>query len=144
MRGEVTLAADRATVWIKLNDPAVLKACLRGLHAMERTGDTTFAAALSMRIGPVSALFRGRIELTDIDALNGYRINGEGRGGIAGFARGGADVRLTDVPAGTLLRYDVRATVGGTIGQMGSRLIDAAAKRAADRFFASFAAEVLR
>ncbi len=142
MRGAVTLPADRHTVWVKLNDPAVLKSCLNGLHAMERTGDTTFAATVKLTLGPLSATLKGRIELTAVDAPHVFRIDGEGRGGLAGFARGGADVRLDEVPAGTLLRYDVQATVGGRIGQMGARLIDGVAQRTAARFFASFAAEV--
>ena len=141
MRGEVTLPADRLTVWTKLNDPDVLKSCIGGLDTMERTGHSTFAASVKMKIGPVSASFKGSIELTNIDAPNGYRISGAGEGGIAGFAKGAADVTLTDVPGGTLLRYDVEANVGGKIAQMGSRLIDGVAKKTADQFFARFAAE---
>ena len=140
MKGEVTLPADRATVWTKLNDPAVLKGCIGGVQALERTGDTTFTAAVKMKIGPVSATFKGRIELTNIVPLQGYRISGEGEGGIAGFAKGGADVKLSDAPEGTLLCYDVQANVGGKLAQMGSRLIDGVAKKTADQFFASFAA----
>ncbi|MGI3901009.1 MAG: CoxG family protein [Janthinobacterium lividum] len=141
MKGEVTLPADRATVWAKLNDPDVLKACINGVQSMERTGDNTFTASVKMKIGPVSATFKGQVELTNIDPPNGYRISGAGEGGIAGFAKGGADVTLTEVPEGTLLRYDVQANVGGKIAQMGARLIDGVAKKTADQFFASFAAE---
>ena len=94
-----------------------------------------------MKIGPVSATFKGTVDLSNIDPPNGYRISGAGEGGIAGFAKGGADVALSDVPEGTLLTYDVQANVGGKIAQMGARLIDGVAKKTADQFFASFAAE---
>ncbi len=144
MKGEVTLPADRATVWTKLNDPDVLKSCINGVQSLDRLSATTFAAAVKMRIGPVSATFKGLVELTNIDPQNGYRISGEGKGGIAGFAKGGADVALTDVPDGTLLSYDVQANVGGKIAQIGARLIDGVARKTADRFFASFAAECVK
>lgn len=141
MKGEVVLPASRDVVWAKLNDPEILKACIPAVHTLDRTSDTTFSAAAKMKIGPVSATFKGRVELTNIDPPNGYRISGEGEGGIAGFAKGGADVTLTDVPEGTRLSYDVQASVGGKIAQMGSRLIAGVAKKTADRFFISFAAE---
>ena len=144
MKGEVVLPADRQTVWTKLNDPEVLKACIPGVQTLEKTSDTTFSAAAKMKIGPVSATFKGRVELSNIDAPNGYRISGEGEGGIAGFAKGGADVTLTDVPEGTKLSYDVQANVGGKIAQMGARLIDGVAKKTADQFFSNFAAEVAK
>ena len=141
MTGEVTLPADRATVWAKLNDPDVLKACIPGCQSLEKTSETSFAAKAKIKLGPVSASFSGTVQLSDIDPPNGYRISGEGQGGIAGFARGGADVRLTDAPGGgTLLSYNVEANVGGKIAQMGSRLIDSVAKSMADKFFTSFAA----
>ena len=141
MTGEIMLPADRMTVWTKLNDPDVLRRCISGVQAMERTGDNTFAASIKMKIGPVSATFKGNVGLSDIDAPNSYRISGAGEGGVAGFAKGGADVRLTAAAEGTLLRYDVQATVGGKIAQMGARLIDGVAKKTADGFFARFAAE---
>lgn len=141
MTGEVTLPADRATVWAKLNDPDVLKACIPGCQSLEKTSETSFAAKAKIKLGPVSASFSGTVQLSDIDPPNGYRISGEGQGGIAGFARGGADVRLTHAPGGgTLLSYNVEANVGGKIAQMGSRLIDSVAKSMADKFFTSFAA----
>ena len=141
MTGEVTLPADRATVWAKLNDPDVLKACIPGCQSLEKTSETTFAAKAKIKLGPVSASFSGTVQLSDIDPPNGYRISGEGQGGIAGFAKGGADVRLTDAPGGgTLLSYNVEANVGGKIAQLGSRLIDSVAKSMADKFFTSFAA----
>lgn len=144
MKGEVVLPADRQTVWAKLNDPEVLKACIPGVQTLEKTSDTTFTAAAKMKIGPVSATFKGRVELSNIDPPNGYRISGEGEGGIAGFAKGGADVALSEVPDGTRLSYDVQANVGGKIAQMGARLIDGVAKKTADQFFANFAAEVVK
>lgn len=141
MTGEITLPADRMTVWAKLNDPEVLKRCIAGVQAMEQTSDNTFAASIKMKIGPVSATFKGNVELSNIDAPNSYRISGAGEGGVAGFAKGGADVTLTETDDGTLLRYDVQATVGGKIAQMGARLIDGVAKKTADGFFAKFASE---
>jgi uncharacterized protein len=140
MTGEVTLPAERPKVWELLNDPEVLKSAIPGCQSLERTGDNGFTAVVKMKIGPVSATFKGKVELTDIVPLVGYTIKGEGEGGIAGFAKGGAKVSLADAPAGTLLRYDVEATVGGKIAQLGSRLIDGVAKNMADKFFASFAA----
>ena len=144
MKGEVTLPADRETVWAKLNDPEVLKACIPGCQSLEKTSDTGFAATAKLKVGPVSATFKGRVELSDLDPPNGYTITGEGEGGIAGFAKGGATVRLTDAPdeTGTVLAYAVQANVGGKIAQLGSRLIDGVAKKTADQFFANFAAAV--
>jgi uncharacterized protein len=107
---------------------------------LETTGENGFSAVVKMRIGPVSATFKGKVELSDIIPLEGYTIKGEGEGGIAGFAKGGAKVSLADAPGGTLLRYDVEATVGGKIAQLGSRLIDGVAKNMADKFFTNFVA----
>ena len=142
MTGEVILPASRATVWAKLNDPAVLKACIPGCQSLEKTSDTSFTAKAKIKIGPVGATFGGSVQLTDMDPPNGYRISGEGQGGIAGFAKGGATVKLTDAPEGTKLSYAVEANVGGKIAQLGSRLIDGVAKNLADKFFTSFAAAV--
>jgi len=140
MTGEVSLPADRPTVWALLNDPEVLKSSIPGCESLEKTGDNGFAAVVKTKIGPVSATFKGKVELTDIVPLVGYTIKGEGEGGVAGFAKGGAKVALADAPDGTLLRYDVEANVGGKIAQLGSRLIDGVAKNMADKFFTSFAA----
>ena len=107
MTGEVTLPADRSTVWAMLNDPAVLKANIPGCQSLEKTSDTTFAAVVKVKIGPVGASFKGKVQLSDIDPPNGYTISGEGEGGIAGFANGGAKVQLVEAPAGTVLKYDV-------------------------------------
>jgi len=143
MTGSATLPADRAKVWALLNDPAVLKACIPGCQSLEKTSATSFAAVAKIKIGPVSATFKGAVQLSDLDPPNGYTISGEGEGGIAGFAKGGAKVRLSDAedaPGSTVLTYDVQANVGGKIAQLGSRLIDGVAKKMADQFFANFAA----
>jgi uncharacterized protein len=140
MTGDVTLPADRPRVWALLNDPEVLKACIPGCESLEKTGDNGFAAVIKTKIGPVSATFKGKVELSDLAPLVGYTIKGEGEGGIAGFAKGGAKVSLADAPGGTLLHYDVEAHVGGKIAQLGARLIDGVAKNMGDKFFASFAA----
>jgi carbon monoxide dehydrogenase subunit G len=140
MTGDVTLPAHRPKVWALLNDPEVLKACIPGCESLEKTGDNGFAAVVKTKIGPVSTTFRGKVELSDLAPLVGYTIKGDGEGGIAGFAKGGAKVSLADAPGGTLLHYDVEAHVGGKIAQLGARLIDGVAKNMADKFFANFAA----
>jgi uncharacterized protein len=142
MTGEVRLPANRETVWQALNNPEILKVCIPGCQSLERTGENGFAAVAKLKIGPVSATFKGNVELTDLDPPNGYKINGEGQGGIAGFAKGGATVKLSDAEGGTLLSYDVVANVGGKIAQLGARLIDGTAKKLADQFFKNFAAAV--
>jgi carbon monoxide dehydrogenase subunit G len=138
MTGEVMLPADRATVWARLNDPETLKACIPGCQELVKEGDA-FRATAKLAIGPVKATFKGKVTLSDIDAPNGYTITGEGEGGIAGFAKGGAKVHLTDADGGgTKLAYDVQANVGGKIAQLGSRLIDGVAKKMSDAFFTNF------
>ncbi len=142
MKGEVTLHADRNTVWAKLNDPEALKAAIPGCQDLEKIGDTAFRATVKLKVGPVSATFKGSVELTDIDPPNGYRIVGQGEGGIAGFAKGGARVRLHDIPDSPghcKLEYEVDAEVGGKIAQLGSRLINGVASKTADQFFTNFA-----
>jgi len=142
MTGEVPLAAKREDVWAKLNDPAVLKACIPGCEELNMLSDTEFEAVAVNKIGPVKAKFKGKVQLTDLDPPNGYKISGQGDGGIAGFAKGGATVRLTDHEGGTLLSYDVEAQIGGKLAQLGQRLINGAAKKMADDFFARFAEAV--
>jgi carbon monoxide dehydrogenase subunit G len=139
MQGEVVLPADRATVWAALNDPEVLKACIPGCQELEKVSDTTFQATAKVAVGPVKATFKGSVNLTDLDPPQGYTILGEGQGGVAGWAKGGAKVRLEDVEGGSRLVYDVDAQVGGKIAQLGGRLINGVAKRYADEFFANFA-----
>ena len=143
MTGEVDLPAPRGVVWEKLNDPDVLKACIPGCQELVKEGDTAFRATAKLAIGPVKATFKGKVTLSDVDPPNGYTITGEGEGGIAGFAKGGAKVRLSDAEGGgTKLAYDVQANVGGKIAQLGSRLIDGVAKKMSDNFFSSFAKSV--
>jgi hypothetical protein len=140
MTGDVVLPADRASVWAKLNDPTVLEACIPGCESFEVSGENEYKAVAKVKIGPISARFTGTVTLSDIDPPNGYRISGQGDGGITGFAKGGAVVRLEDAEAGhTKLVYDVDAQVGGKIAQLGSRLVAGVAKKNADDFFAAFA-----
>src|SRR6202040_780848 len=139
MNGEGELAAPREAVWAKLNDPEVLKVCIPGCEELERTEDNGFRAIAKMKVGPVSARFKGRVTLSDLDPPNGYKISGEGEGGVAGFAKGGATVALADKDGGTLLTYNVEAQIGGKLAQLGQRLINGAAKKLADEFFANFA-----
>ena len=139
MQGEVALPADRATVWAALNDPEVLKACIPGCQELTKVSDTEFQAVAKIAVGPVKATFRGGVNLTDLDPPNGYTISGEGQGGIAGWAKGGAKVRLEDAEGGTRLVYDVEAQIGGKIAQLGGRLINGVAKKYADDFFSNFA-----
>ncbi len=138
MTGERRIEAPQAAVWAALNDPAVLAASIPGCEALERDGETAFTASVTTKLGPIKARFAGRVTLTDIDAPHGYRIQGEGQGGIAGFARGGATIALAPDGEGTLLSYAAQAQVGGKIAQLGARLIDSTARKLADQFFATF------
>ena len=140
MTGQHTIPAPRQTVWEALNDPDVLKQCIPGCEEIERTGDDGFTAKVSVKVGPVKAKFGGQVTLSDIDPPNGYTISGEGKGGAAGFAKGGAKVHLEDADGGaaTVLSYEVNASVGGKLAQIGARLIDSTAKKYANDFFATF------
>ena len=142
MSGEQQLAAPRETVWAKLIDPEVLKACIPGCETLDVIGENEFQAVATNRVGPVKATFKGKVRLTDLDPPNGYKISGEGEGGVAGFAKGGATVALADKDGGTLLTYDVEAQIGGKLAQLGQRLINGSAKKLADEFFANFAKAV--
>ncbi len=144
MKGEVELPATREVVWAALNDPEVLKSCIPGCESLEKTADNTLAATARVKVGPVAASFKGKVNLLDLDPPNGYRIVGEGEGGVAGFAKGGATVKLEPAGAGTKLIYDVEAQVGGKLAQLGARLIDGVAKKMADQFFTDFAAAVAK
>ncbi len=138
MSGEYMIAVPRAVVWAALNDVEVLRAAIPGCDTINRLSDTEIEATVTAKVGPVKASFKGMVTLSDLDPPNGYTIRGEGKGGVAGFAKGGAKVRLADVPEGTRLSYDVDATVGGKLAQIGARLIDSTAKKLADEFFATF------
>lgn len=145
MSGEQHLAAPRDEVWQALNDPEVLKECIPGCESIEKVSEHEMEAVAKVKVGPVNARFKGKVALTDLDPPNGYRISGEGSGGAAGFANGGATVKLTDADdGGTLLSYDVDATVGGKLAQIGQRLVDGTARKMADQFFACFADKVGR
>jgi hypothetical protein len=143
MTGERRIPAPRETVWRALNDPEVLKASIPGCEHIERISDTELSARVAVRIGPMNARFSGRVQLSDLDPPNGYTITGEGQGGVAGFAKGGATVKLVeDGPGATLMAYEVKAQVGGKMAQLGARLIDSTARSMADQFFDRFAARV--
>ncbi|HKU95596.1 MAG TPA: carbon monoxide dehydrogenase subunit G [Vineibacter sp.] len=137
--GEYRIPATREKVWEALNDPAILQQCIPGCETLEKSGDNELKATVRMKIGPVSAKFGGKVTLSDMDPPNGYRISGEGQGGAAGFAKGGAVVKLTEADGGgTVLNYTADAQVGGKIAQIGARLIDGTAKKLADEFFSKF------
>jgi uncharacterized protein len=142
MAGEQVLAAPQEKVWASLNDPEVLKACIPGCETLDRLSATEFTVVATNKIGPVKARFKGKVHLTDLNPPNGYKISGEGDGGIAGFAKGGAVVVLTPKDGGTLLTYNVEAQIGGKLAQLGQRLINGVAKKLADDFFVKFAAAV--
>jgi hypothetical protein len=143
MTGEYRIAAPRQQVWEALNDPEVLRAAIPGCDSIEKLSDTELAAKVSAKVGPVSAKFSGKVTLSEIDPPNGYRISGEGTGGAAGFAKGGATVKLADDGAGgTILSYKVDAQIGGKLAQIGSRLIDGVSRKMADDFFSRFSAAV--
>jgi carbon monoxide dehydrogenase subunit G len=141
MNGEVQLPAPRQLVWEKLNDTEALKASIPGCETLEKVSDTEFQAVATNKVGPVKARFKGKVRLSDLDPPNGYHISGEGDGGVAGFAKGGATIALTDKDGGTLLTYNVEAHIGGKLAQLGQRLVNGAAKKLADQFFTKFAAQ---
>lgn len=139
MKGEQLVAAPRQQVWEALNDPAVLAQCIPGCQSLERDGADGFLAIAEVKIGPIGARFKGDVRLSDLDAPNGYTITGSGNGGIAGSAKGGARVRLSEAASGaTLVSYDVDAEVGGRMAQLGGPIIDATAKNLANKFFTKF------
>jgi uncharacterized protein len=141
MTGERRIAAPRQKVWDALNDPDALRAAIPGCESVERTGEDSFAARVGVKLGPMAAKFTGKVSLTNINAPASYTISGEGNGGAMGFAKGGADVALEELgPEETMLRYTVKAQVGGKMAQLGARLIDSTAKQMSDQFFDRFAA----
>ena len=140
--GERLIPATQDKTWAALNDPEILKQCITGCESLERTGDNEYLAVLGVRIGPVNAKFKGRLQLTDIVPMASYRILFEGQGGVAGFGKGHAEVRLTPAGETTTLQYDAQAQVGGKIAQIGSRLVNSAAAKVADGFFKSFEARM--
>ncbi len=144
MNGERRIPAPRQRVWDALNDPEMLKAAIPGCESVTKTADDAFEAKVSIKIGPMAAKFGGKVKLENIQAPASYTISGEGNGGPMGFAKGGADVALEEVgPNETLLKFAVKAQVGGKMAQLGARLIDATAKQMSDQFFDRFAAAVM-
>lgn len=145
MTGSERIAAPRERVYAALNDPEVLRASIPGCESLEKTSDSEMTATVTTKVGPVKAKFHGAATLSDFDPPNGYSIRGEGKGGAAGFAKGGAKVRLEeDGPDGaaTVLHYEVKADVGGKLAQLGSRLIDGTARKLAGEFFTRFGQQV--
>lgn len=139
IEGEERISAPLEKVWAALNDPAVLKESIPGCQSLEKKSDTDLAATVVLKIGPIKATFNGEVTLKNLKPPHSYTIQGEGKGGIAGFAKGGADVKLTaDGPGTTILRYEAKADVGGKIAQLGSRLITSTSKKLAGEFFSTF------
>jgi carbon monoxide dehydrogenase subunit G len=143
IEGEERISAPVQKVWEALNDPEVLKICIPGCQSLEKKSDTDLAATVVLKIGPIKAKFLGAVKLKNLKPPHSYTIEGEGQGGIAGFAKGGADVTLTEESAGvTVLNYAAKADVGGKIAQLGSRLITSTSKKLAGEFFSTFNAKV--
>ncbi len=142
MTGEFRIPAPRQRVWEGLNDPEILKQAIPGCQTIEKVSDTEFTAKVVAKVGPVRATFSGKVTLADLDPPQGYTIAGEGTGGVAGFAKGSAKVRLDEDGEASVLKYEVQAHVGGKLAQIGSRLIDATSRKMAEDFFTRFAAAV--
>jgi carbon monoxide dehydrogenase subunit G len=142
MSGEQLIPASQAATWAALNDPEILKACVPGCESIEKTAENEYVVLMTARIGPVSAKFKGKLALSDLDPPNSYSIAFEGQGGVAGFGKGGAKVQLAPEGGSTKLTYQVKANVGGKLAQIGSRLVDAAAKKLSEEFFNAFNAKV--
>jgi len=138
MSGEYRIGAPIDEVWTALNDVEVLKICIPGCEELEKISDMEMTAKVALKIGPVKARFKGAVTFENVDAPNGYTLVGEGQGGIAGFAKGGADVQLVEDDDGTILTYQAQAQVGGKMAQLGSRLIKSTAAKLADKFFKNF------
>jgi uncharacterized protein len=144
MQGERLIQAPQQDVWKALNDPVVFRQCIPGCEEMQKVSDNDFSAKVRAKVGPVSLTMTGDVHLSDLNPPVSYRITGQGKGGAAGFARGGADIRLEDKGGATLIAYDVDAQVGGKLAQIGNRLIDSTARKMADDFFSRFVAIVER
>jgi carbon monoxide dehydrogenase subunit G len=142
MTGESRIPAPRQRVWEALNNPQILKECIPGCETIEKNSDTEFTARVVAKVGPVRAAFSGKVTLSDLEPPKAYTISGEGTGGVAGFARGAAKVKLDEDGDATTLHYEVQAHVGGKLAQIGSRLIDATARKMAADFFARFAEQM--
>ena len=142
MTGEYRIPASREKVWESLNDPEVLAKCIPGCQELKRESETELSARVKSRVGPVSATFTGKVTMSDMDPPNSCKLSGDGQGGVAGFAKGGAEIKLVEDGSETVLSYVATAQVGGKLAQIGSRLIDSTAKKMANEFFGKFAEEV--
>ncbi len=142
LQGDRLIPAPVQATWDALNDPEVLKACIAGCESLERSGDNGFATLVAVRVGPVSARFKGNLRLADVMPPTSYTIHFEGQGGVAGFGRGSAEVKLAPEGTATRLTYLAKATVGGKLAQIGSRLVDSAASKIAEDFFKAFEGHV--
>jgi len=142
LTGTKTIAASTADVWAHLNDVDTLRACIPGCEALSGSADEGFTATVKQKVGPVKATFKGQVTLENVIAGQSYTIVGEGKGGVAGFAKGGADVRLRAVEGGTELTYEATAKVGGKLAQLGNRIIGGFARKMTDQFFDNFQAVV--
>lgn len=142
MSGEYRIPASREAVWQALNDPEILKACIPGCKSLDKTSDTEMSAVVQAKVGPVKATFTGNVTLQNLNPPTSYTIAGEGKGGVAGFAKGGADVNLAEHDGETLLTYKATAQIGGKLAQLGSRLVDSTAKKYADEFFSCLSQKV--
>jgi uncharacterized protein len=142
LQGERLIPASVDTTWAALNDPEALKACIAGCESLVRTGEDAYTAVVALKVGPVSARFKGNLQMSNVQAPNSYTINFDGQGGVAGFGKGSADVALTAEAGQTRLKYTARAQVGGKMAQIGSRLIDATAAKITEDFFKAFEANL--
>ncbi len=142
MTGEQLIPASQTDTWAALNDPEILKTCVPGCESIDKVGENEYSVLMTARVGPVSAKFKGKLSLADLDPPRSYSLSFEGQGGVAGFGKGSAQVSLAQEAEGTRLSYKVKANVGGKLAQIGSRLIDAAAKKLAGDFFDAFNAKV--
>jgi carbon monoxide dehydrogenase subunit G len=143
MKDSQTILASREVVWAALNNPEILKQCIPGCQTLDMTSPTEMTAKVTIKVGPVKANFGGKVTLSDLDPPKGYRITGEGSGGVAGFAKGGAAIQLEAIgDSETVLHYEVDSQIGGKLAQLGGRLIDSTAKKLANDFFSKFVAIV--
>lgn len=140
--GSQRIEANRETVWSALNDPDVLKDCIPGCTALDKVSDTEMKAISTLKVGPMKITFSGRVLFSDINPPHGYSIAGEGSGGVAGFVKGGAAVRLEQDEGATILHYEAKSDIGGKLAQLGARLIDSTAKKYTREFFEKFGATV--
>ena len=138
LTSQQVLPVSQTIAWEALNDMSILQACIPGCESMEKVSDSEFHLVMGAKVGPVNAKFKGRITLADIDPPNAYTLTFEGQGGVAGFAKGEAVVRLAPEGEATRLAYTAKANVGGKIAQVGSRLIDGVARKMAENFFSAF------